>query len=79
MYNLSLEKPTRKLPRVSARSLNGNFQMNETEEYILESIKKWIWSGFYSQSDVREMIYDILEKDCDEEMLLSKIEPEMRL
>ncbi len=40
--------------------------MNEDEECILEAIKKWIWSGFYTESNVKEMIYDILEEGCNE-------------
>lgn len=51
--------------------------MNEDEKYILDSIKGWVWSGFYSKDDIREMMYDILEEECNEEMLLSSIEPEI--
>ncbi|AUI87923.1 hypothetical protein BS333_16165 [Vibrio azureus] len=51
--------------------------MNEEEKYILDSIKGWVWSGFYSIVDIREMIYDNLEEGCDEEMLLASIEPEI--
>ena len=50
--------------------------MSEEEKYILDSIKGWVWSGFYSESDIREMLYDILEEGCDEDMLLASIAPE---
>lgn len=50
--------------------------MNEEEKYILASIKGWVWSGFYSESDIREMLYDILEDGCVEDMLLASIAPE---
>jgi hypothetical protein len=39
--------------------------MSETDEYILDTIKIWVWSGFYSPSDVEEMIADVLEDDAD--------------
>ena len=52
--------------------------MNEDEEYILEAIKKWIWSGFYTESNVKEMIYDMLEEGCDENKLLSTIASEFQ-
>lgn len=51
--------------------------MNEDEEYILDSIKGWVWSGFYSKGDISEMIYDILEEGCDEDMLHAAIEREI--
>jgi len=52
--------------------------MNEKEEYIINVIKNWVWSGFYTQSDIREMIYDILEKDCDEKIIFASVGPEMQ-
>jgi hypothetical protein len=50
--------------------------MSETDEYILNEIKKWIWSGFYSPDEVDEMIDDILEDDADEAMLRATVAPE---
>ncbi len=52
--------------------------MNETEQYVFQSIQKWVWSGFYSVPDMGRMINDILEGDCDEELLRSKIKTEMQ-
>ena len=34
--------------------------MNQTEEYILSSIRTWVWSGFYSIEEVREMTDELL-------------------
>ena len=50
--------------------------MNETDAYILNAIKDWVWSGFYSPDEVDEMIDDILEDDADEAMLRSAVAPE---
>jgi hypothetical protein len=50
--------------------------MSEADEYILDAIKKWVWSGFYSPSDVNAMIDDILEPDADEAMLRAAVQPE---
>lgn len=38
--------------------------MNETDEYILNAIKNWVWSGFYSPHEVDAMIDDILEGEA---------------
>lgn len=50
--------------------------MSETDEYILDTIKIWVWSGFYSPSDVEEMIADVLEDDADEAFLRASVRPE---
>jgi hypothetical protein len=43
--------------------------MNETEQYVFDTIKTWAWSGFYDLDDVYEMMEDILEENCDEDKL----------
>jgi hypothetical protein len=50
--------------------------MNETDEYILNTIKTWVWSGFYDPSEVDAMIDGILEDDANERMLRSAVAPE---
>jgi hypothetical protein len=50
--------------------------MSEADEYILNAIKTWVWSGFYSPSDVDQMIGDILEADADEAFLRAAVRPE---
>jgi len=47
--------------------------MNETEQYILDAIKSQVWSGFYNESDVHQLIDDIIEKDADEKMLRESV------
>ena len=50
--------------------------MNETEKYILDTIKSCVWSGFYEIVDVHQVIDDILEDDANEAMLRSAVAPE---
>ena len=35
--------------------------MSDTDEYILNAIRKHVWSGFYSPDDVHQLIDDLLE------------------
>ena len=50
--------------------------MTKTDRYILDAIRKWVWSGFYSPDEVNGMIDDILEADADEQMLRAAVAPE---
>jgi hypothetical protein len=50
--------------------------MNETDKYILENIKTCVWSGFYDEERVNQVIDDILEGDADETFLRSAVAPE---
>jgi len=50
--------------------------VSEIEQHILDSIKGWVWSGFYSPQEVEEMIDDLLEDGADEEMLRGAVAPE---
>lgn len=34
--------------------------MNEDEQYIADSIKTWVWSGFYTEDKIQKMMNDIL-------------------
>jgi len=53
--------------------------MNENEQYIADLIKTWVWSGFYDQEEIQEMIDDILDGDVDEDMLRSLVKKEIAL
>jgi hypothetical protein len=53
--------------------------VTESERYVLDFIKRWVWSGFYSTEQVESMIEDVLEHDCDAEMLRNCIAPEIEL
>nr|WP_086939435.1 hypothetical protein [Thaumasiovibrio occultus] len=50
--------------------------MNEAEKYLLDLIKGWVWSGFYNPIEIREMLCDVIEEECNEAMLLASIQPE---
>lgn len=50
--------------------------MNDTETYIIDSIKTWVWSGFYTQDEVQEMIDDIIEDGVDVDKIRSTVAPE---
>ncbi|WP_254508408.1 DUF6891 domain-containing protein [Anatilimnocola floriformis] len=50
--------------------------MSDTDDYILQKIKTYVWSGFYSPEEVDSMIDDILEEDANEAMLRAAVEPE---
>jgi len=39
--------------------------MTDSEDYILNSIRIWVWSGYYDEHLVNEMLEDILEDDVD--------------
>ena len=43
--------------------------LNETEQYIFEAIKSRVWSGFYDEAGIHQLIDDILEQNADEPML----------
>ena len=47
--------------------------MNENEQYILDAIKSQVWSGFYDESDVHQLIDDIIEPNVDEKMLRERV------
>ena len=39
--------------------------MTETEEDIADCVTTWVWAGFYEPEEIREMMDDILESDCN--------------
>src|SRR5258705_3108158 len=88
--NCSLTRPTtlaltsakRALQSVSelnrlARRQSGVL-MNDSNEYILGLIKAHVWSGFYSEEDVYQMIEDVLDENADEDLLRAAVLPEFR-
>lgn len=49
--------------------------MTPGEQYVAESIRYWVWSGFHDRDDVREMIEDVVEDDTDPDVVEAMIEP----
>lgn len=50
--------------------------MSDIDQYILDAIKTFVWSGFYSPADVQQAIGDLLEEGADEAMLRAHVLPE---
>jgi len=50
--------------------------MTDSENYVLDCIRHWIWSGFYTEDQIESMIDDVVDGDCDVEMLKSRVAPE---
>lgn len=51
-------------------------ELSETDQYILDAIRKWVWSGFYTAEEVVAFIDDILEDDANEQLLRDAVAPE---
>lgn len=50
--------------------------MNADQQAQLGAVRRWIWSGFYDQSDVQAFIGDLFEDDATEALLRAAVEPE---
>jgi hypothetical protein len=61
----------------SSQRWSADKTMNKSEKYIANSIKSWVWSGFYDRDRIHEMIEDIMEDDADETMLRRLIDSEL--
>jgi uncharacterized protein DUF6891 len=48
------------------------------QDYIADTVRGWVWSGFYSMADIREMLPDIVEEERDEERGLALAAAEYR-
>ena len=47
-----------------------------SDDAISETVRSWVWSGFYDMDDIAEMLHDIVEEDGDEERGLACAETE---
>ena len=52
--------------------------MTDIEQHVADSVRQWVWSGFYTHSDIEQMIADIVDDDCDVDELKSLIGPRLR-
>ncbi len=50
--------------------------MADSNEYVADSIRTWVWSGFYTPEEMDEMVDDIIDDDCDVPALKALILPE---
>lgn len=39
--------------------------MTETETHVANCISTWVWAGFYGPEEIREMMNDVLESECN--------------
>lgn len=62
------------MPRRSRNPGTRVEAMNEDESEITEVLRYWIWSGFYSEDEVQEMIDDLLEEEAEEGVLVDEEE-----
>jgi hypothetical protein len=51
--------------------------MSKSDEHVLNCIKRWVWSGYYSSDRINEMINDVLDPTCDEKLLRAAIATEI--
>jgi hypothetical protein len=50
--------------------------MSDAEDYIRATIRTWVWSGFYDEDLIIEMLDDILEDDVDVDAMRKSITDE---
>jgi hypothetical protein len=52
--------------------------VTQSEEYVANCIRTWVWSGFHAEAEMEEMIEDVIDEDCDVDFLQSLVKPEFR-
>lgn len=52
--------------------------MTDSEQHVADSVRQWVWSGFYTHGDIEQMMDDIVDDDCDVDELRSLIGPCLR-
>jgi hypothetical protein len=64
------------LPRGGNNERKG--KMNEADEYALAAVRTWVWSGFYTTTQIDAMIDDIIDDDnkVDESLVRAAVQPE---
>ena len=60
----------------NATQMTAKPELNDTDKYILDAIRKKVWSGFYTPDEVDSMVDDLLEGDAHEDFLREAIAPE---
>lgn len=59
-----------------SKPMNADIELNDTDKYILEVIRKNVWSGFYTPEDIDSIIDDVLEDDAHEDFLRDSVASE---
>lgn len=56
----------------------GGGCVTDNEKYVEMCISSWVWAGFYAPEEIREMMNDVLEPDCNlgslEALLVAQLE-----
>lgn len=52
--------------------------MTDSNEYVADTIKMWVQSGFYTHEEMNEMVNDITDDNCDVDALKALILPELQ-
>lgn len=52
--------------------------MSEAEEQLFKALRMWVWSGFYDQQDVFDMVDRDLEPGIDRDAMIAAIRNEFR-
>lgn len=52
--------------------------MTDSDEYVADRIRIWVWSGFYTHEEMDEMVDDIIDDDCDVAALKALILPALQ-
>ena len=52
--------------------------MTDSKQHVADSVRQWVWSGFYTHGDIEQMMDDIVDDDCDVDELRSLIGPCLR-
>ncbi|WP_231675509.1 DUF6891 domain-containing protein [Pseudomonas quasicaspiana] len=56
----------------------GEVPMADSNEYVADSIRMWVSSGFYTAEEMHAMVDDIVDGDCDVPALKALILPELQ-
>lgn len=63
---------------ISGLVLSKEEDMNEVNQYILDTIKVHVWGGFDAADEIQEVISDLLEEGADEKLLRESVSIEFK-
>ncbi len=52
-------------------------ELNESDEFILDTVRHCVWSGFYNFDEIQAVIDDIIEVDANETLVRSSVAKEL--
>jgi hypothetical protein len=52
-------------------------ELSETDDFIIETVKHCVWSGFYNFDDIQAVIDDIIDDDANEILVRSSVAKEL--